>query len=84
MAGLLDDPYIGNPNFQRQGRRELMAEAIHAYRTNPNYIKTVAPKTAAAIRDASRGVPNLNKVIQFNSVGSAGIAGGLLADDKEE
>jgi hypothetical protein len=29
---------------------ELMAEGVRAYMTNPNYLKTVAPGTAAAIR----------------------------------
>jgi hypothetical protein len=29
-----------------------MAEAIRAYMADPNYLKTVAPKTAAAIRAA--------------------------------
>ena len=33
--------------------REYMAEAIRAYMTDPNYIKTVAPKTAARIGDAA-------------------------------
>jgi hypothetical protein len=36
---------------------ELMAEAIRAYIQNPNYLKTVAPKTAAAIRQAVNGDP---------------------------
>jgi hypothetical protein len=30
--------------------RELIAEAIRAYMTDPNYLKTVAPKTAEAFR----------------------------------
>ncbi len=33
--------------------REYMAESIRAYMTDPNYIKTVAPKTAARIGDAA-------------------------------
>jgi hypothetical protein len=49
--------------------RELMAEAIRAYMTNPNYIKTVAPKTAARIREYVNGNPRLNRTIQFNSLG---------------
>jgi len=69
-------------------KRELMAEAIHAYRTNPNYIKTIAPKTAAAIRAAVNPNPLLNKHIQFNTMAPvAPVAlGGLLAinDDTEQ
>lgn len=75
-------------DFQYVGddvKRELMAEAIHAYRTNPNYIKTIAPKTAAAIRAAVNPNTLLNKTIQFNSfspAASAGLLGaGLFADD---
>jgi hypothetical protein len=36
--------------------RELMATAISAYLAFPNYLKTVAPKTAAAIREAVNAV----------------------------
>ena len=38
--------------------REYMAEAIRA---DPNYFKTVAPKTAAAIRAAVNAHPTLSK-----------------------
>ena len=48
--------------------RELMAEAIRAYLTNPNYIKTVAPKTAARIRQYVNANPRLSRTIQFNGV----------------
>jgi hypothetical protein len=48
-----------------------MAEAIRAYIQDPNYLKTVAPKTAAAIRKAVNGNPRLSKAIQFNSLGEA-------------
>jgi hypothetical protein len=44
---------------------ELMAEAIRAYMTD---LKTVAPKTAAAIRDAINSHHWLSKIIQFNRV----------------
>jgi hypothetical protein len=50
---------------------EMMAEAIRAYIQNPNYLKTVAPKTAAAIRKAVNGNPRLSKAIQFNALGEA-------------
>jgi hypothetical protein len=60
--------------------REMMAEAIRAYLADPNYIKTVAPKTAAAIRAAVNGNPRLNRTIQFNAAAplAAGL-GGLAA-----
>src|SRR6266702_3217623 len=48
--------------------REYIAEAIRAYIADPNYLKTVAPKTAATIRKFVNDNPRLNKVIQFNSV----------------
>jgi hypothetical protein len=51
---------------------EYMAEAIRAYMADPNYLKTVAPKTAAAIRAAVNAHPTLSKIIQFNSI--AGLA----------
>ena len=45
-----------------------MAEALRAYMTDPNYIKTVAPKTAMRIRDAVNNNKQLRDIIQFNSV----------------
>src|ERR1041385_3378919 len=58
--------------------RELVAEAIRAYLTNPNYLKTVAPKTAAAIREAVNNNPRINRAIQFNTVLGAMAAGSAL------
>jgi hypothetical protein len=46
--------------------RELMAEAIRGYMADPNYLKTVAPKTAARIRELVNAHPTLSKTIQFN------------------
>ncbi|CCQ72307.1 hypothetical protein [Magnetospira sp. QH-2] len=82
-------PAPGQPRFtpERHGYdgddppRELMAEAIRAYMVDPSYLKTVAPKTAKAIRAAVNGNPALRKIIQFNS--AAGLAA-LGADDDEE
>ena len=48
--------------------RELMAEAVRGYMADPNYLKTVAPKTAAAIREGVNSHPTLSKVIQFNTM----------------
>jgi hypothetical protein len=64
---------------------ELMAEAVRAYMRDPNYLKTVAPNTAARIREYVNANPNLNKTIQFNSLAPAAGAGllgaGLFAND---
>jgi len=57
--------------------RELMAEAIRAYMVDPNYLKAVAPKTAARIRDYVNANPRLAATIQFN----AGSPFGLLTLD---
>jgi hypothetical protein len=65
--------------------REFMAEAIRAYMADPNYLKTVAPEAAAAIRAAVNANPKLRDVIQFNAV--AGAAGapvaGALSDGED-
>lgn len=62
--------------------RELMAEAIRAYMTNPNYLKEVAPRTATRIREYVNANPRLKSVIQFNS--AAGAVGlGLASDGRE-
>jgi hypothetical protein len=55
--------------------REKIAEAIRAYMVDPNYLKTVAPKTAARIREYVYKSKELSKIIQFNSLA----AGGALA-----
>lgn len=60
---------------------ERMAEAIRAYMRDPNYLKTVAPKTAARIREYVNANPNLNKTIQFNSIGAGGLLGAALVDE---
>jgi hypothetical protein len=54
--------------------REYMAEAIRAYMTDPNYIKTVAPKTAARIRAAVNAHPKLSRIVQFNAAALAVLA----------
>ena len=59
-----------------EASREYMAEAIRAYMADPNYIKTVAPQTAARIRQYVNSEPRLNHVIQFNSGGPPTIPAG--------
>lgn len=51
--------------------REYRVEAIRAYMADPNYLKTVAPRTAAAIRQAVNSHPTLSKIIQFNTMGGS-------------
>jgi hypothetical protein len=69
----LDFGYTGG-----DARSEYMAEAIRAYMADPNYIKSVAPKTAAAIREAVNTNPRLNKYIQFNALPATAGAGATL------
>lgn len=47
-------------------RAEQAAEAIRLYMQDPNYVKTVAPKTAKAIRALVNPTWPLNTKIQFN------------------
>jgi hypothetical protein len=65
--------------------RELMTEAIRTYMVNPNWIKTVAPRTAARIRHWVNTHPELSKIVQFNSLaaGVGGIALGGQSEDSE-
>lgn len=63
--------------------RELWAEFIRAYMADPNYAKTVAPKSAAALREAVSANPRLNKTVQFNSVG-APVALWSLSDPQQD
>jgi hypothetical protein len=64
--------------------REFMAEAIRAYLENPNYLKTVAPKTAAKIRAAVNANPSVNKIIQFNMNGDPLPAALVLQKRRDE
>ena len=55
--------------------------------TDPNYLKAVAPKTAAAIRKAAHASPELREIIQFNSIAAAAavpLVGGALKDNEGE
>ena len=61
--------------------KELVAEGVRAYMTNPNYFKTVAPKTAISIRSLVNNSPILRKIIQFNSLTAAGLMGAGSARD---
>ncbi|WP_162919016.1 hypothetical protein [Taklimakanibacter deserti] len=63
--------------------RERMAEAIRAYMVDPNYFKTIAPKTAARIREYVYRYPELRKIIQFNSLAAAGAGLALMGQSDE-
>ncbi len=72
--------------------REYIAEAVRAYMTDPNYMKTVAPNTAVAIRKAVNSNALISGTLHFNSLapflltagGSAlGLAAYPQADDAE-
>lgn len=65
-------------------KQELMAEGFRAYMMNPNYFKTVAPRTAAKIRSAVNENRYLKRIIQFNSLAAAGLTGAGLADQDRD
>lgn len=58
--------------------RENMAEALRAYIADPNFLKTVAPKTAARIREFVNSNPRLMDTIQFNAPVGATLGAGVL------
>jgi hypothetical protein len=62
----------------RDIRSELMAEAVRAYMADPNYIKSVAPRAAAQIRQYVNGNPKLNRAIQFNTPAAVAAGGATL------
>lgn len=64
--------------------REYVAEAIRAYMTDPNYLKTIAPKTAAVIRKFVNDNPRLNRTIQFNSVAAPVGIGATNGDSDDD
>lgn len=66
-------------NTREAQQRELVAEAIRSYATDPNAFKTQFPKLAAWIRQNVNDNPNLNRIIQFNSLAGLGGAGLLGA-----
>lgn len=70
--------------------REYAVEAIRAYMINPNYFKSVAPRTAEAIRElvnANRSLSEagrpLSDIVQFNSLLAAPAAAGLASTSRQ-
>jgi hypothetical protein len=71
--------------YWRAAHDEYVAEAYRAYMRDPNFVKTVAPNVAAAIRRAVNTNPRLNRVIQFNSLKFPSYAGlGASENSREE
>lgn len=64
---------------------ELIAEALRAYLTAPNYIKTEAPALAASIRRHFNSHPIVSRIVQFNAAPMAlggGLAGALANSER--
>jgi len=74
----------GPQHFGYRGQdidKELGGEAIRAYMANPNYLKSVAPRVAARIREYVNPHPELSKIIQFNALGGAVAIPALSTND---
>lgn len=80
VQSLPEDFGYSGPEIQR----EKMAEVIRAYMVDPNYLKTVAPKTAKRIRQWVNPHPELSKIIQFNSLAAGGAAGLTMMGQSED
>lgn len=74
-TGVTPQSHFGYSDKEAPG--EYMAEAFRAYLTDPNYLKTVAPRTAQQIRKSWNSHPTLSKILQFNSLAAMGGAGAL-------
>ena len=78
--------HLGYP--KSEVRAEHMAEAIRAYLQDPNYLKSVAPETAAKIREFANNNPRINRLIQFNALPSGvnaltqAVRTGAMIDDE--
>jgi hypothetical protein len=74
---------FGYPPHQING--ELVAEAFRAYLMNPNWFKAVAPRSAARFRAAVNKDKYLKHIIQFNSLGAAGLlSAGAGSEDQDD
>jgi len=77
----LDRGYSG-----RQVQWELITEALRAYRTNPNAMKKLYPKTADRLAYAVNRHPHLNKLMHLNSIlvgtGAAGIGAAFIGNEE--
>jgi hypothetical protein len=66
---------------REEAPREISAEMIRAYATDPNYLKTVAPDVAERVRYYVNNHPDLSKIVQFNAVPAAIGAGAMMQGD---
>jgi hypothetical protein len=64
--------------------RELLAEGVRAYLTNPNYFKMAAPRAAKTLRAEVNKDRWLKHILQLNSLGGAGIVGAGASGNKTE
>jgi hypothetical protein len=64
---------------------ELAAEGLRAYLMDPNWFKAVAPRSAARFRAEVNRNKYLKRVIQFNSLGAAGLlSAGAGSKDQDD
>ncbi|MGO4838321.1 hypothetical protein AB4144_39355, partial [Rhizobiaceae sp. 2RAB30] len=71
----------------QEADEELVAELARAYLTNPNYVKTIAPRAAKWWRERVNTDPYLKNIIQFNGLATALAPAGLmgyLASNQDE
>ncbi|HZH27875.1 MAG TPA: hypothetical protein VEY95_11910 [Azospirillaceae bacterium] len=61
---------------KKDAPRELWAEGIRAYMTNPSYFKHEAPRAAALIRKVVNRNPKISGIIQFNTMAPVALATG--------
>ena len=81
-----DAPHFGPEDrgySKEMAPKELWAEAIRAYLTDPNYVKSVAPEVAITIRAAVNTHPGLARIIQFNARGAPLGAMGASGNSQE-
>jgi hypothetical protein len=67
----------------QEAPHELLTEGIRAYLTNPNYIKTIAPNLAGALRYLITNHDFLRKLVRFNSLVPFGWLATSGASDSE-
>lgn len=80
FEGRMRDRHLTRPRnlgySAEEAPRELSAEAVRAYLTDLNYVKSTMPGVAARIREYVNSHPELSRIIQFNALLGAGYFGG--------
>lgn len=72
---------LGYP--RKDSNAELLAESLRAYLTDFNYLKSVAPKTAAYWRQRINTHPEVSRVIQLKSGAGVGLLGAMQASSED-